>query len=69
MVSPLLKPMHTELYNEKWMQPRGNKLSTQSRHDRLPSSEIDALVFKSHTVTSIPTMIELHNGPRSIPQD
>ena len=29
-------------------------------------AKIDALAFKPHTVTSIPTIVELHSGPRSI---
>ena len=59
IVSPLLKPMRVELYNDKWLQSPANPIPTRSTHVDLPSSELDAIAF----TPSIPTVDKLHiNG-------
>ena len=59
IVSPLLKPMQIELYNDKWLQPRSNKLNTQSHHVDLPSNKVDNLAFLPYTPLPLPTVAEL----------
>ena len=38
IVSPLLKPMHIELYNDTWLQPRHASIPTKSRIKDLPQN-------------------------------
>ena len=53
IVSPLLKPMRVELYNDKWLQFPANTVSTRSTHVDLPSSELDAIVFAPSPIYSM----------------
>ena len=48
VVSPLLKPMQIELYNDKWLQPRQDDIKTTSSIDDKPSMEIDDIAFAPH---------------------
>ena len=68
VVSPLLKPMRIELYNDKWLQPHGNDLNTTSPHTNLPSSELDAIAFAPHDNTPILSMDELDSGTHPVPE-
>ena len=56
VVSPLLKPMQIELYNDKWLQPHHKVVKTKSTTVNRPSMEIDAIAFESHPIPIIPTM-------------
>ena len=56
---PLLKPTRVELYDDKWLQPAIYKIRTHYQNVNLPSSEIDALAFKSHAYTCITTVSDL----------
>ena len=67
VVSPLLKSMRVELFNNKWLQPGGQKVQTHFQHVNLPSSEIDALVFKPHAYAGIPTVSDLHVNKDILP--
>ena len=68
IVSPLLKPMRIELYNDKWLQPNGNDINTTSPHINLPSSELDAIAFAPHAIPPTLSMDELNNGTHPIPE-
>ena len=59
IISPLVKPIRIELYNDKWLQPHGNDISTKSPHINLPSSELNAIAFEPHAGTPIPLKDEL----------
>ena len=68
VVSPLLKPMQIELYNDKWLQPHHEVVKTKSTIVTRPSMEIDAIAFESHPIPIIPTMEVLnkeYNTPRT----
>ena len=68
IVSPLLKPMKIELYNNKWFQTQENALNTQSWHTHLPSSELDSIVFQPHAGNNIPSIEELDGEPTPTPE-
>ena len=59
IVSPLLKPMQIELYNDKWLDSKQAKIKTKSTHVDLPSNDLDSLAFKPHSKPTIPTLSEL----------
>jgi len=56
VVSPLLKPIRVQLYNDKWLQSSGTNIPTSSPRINLPSSELDAITF---TPSTIPTVDDL----------
>ena len=66
IISPLLKHMCIELYNNKWIQPHSNTIKSKSRNINLSSNEIDALVCIPHVYSIIPIVAEL-NGGQDIP--
>ena len=68
IVSPLLKPMWIELYNDKWLQPHGNDLNTKYAHKNLPSSKLDSVTFEPHISTFIPSIEKLDGAPPPIPE-
>ena len=53
IVSPLLKHMQIELYNEKWLQSHDSHIPTKFRINNLPNSELDAIAFEPHPETMI----------------
>ena len=68
IISPLLKPMRIELYNDKWLQPNANPLNTQSRHRDQPSNKTDFLPFTPHADIHISTVAKLNGDPPPIPK-
>ena len=59
IVSPLLKPMQIELYNDKWLDSKQAKIKTKSTHVDLPSNELDSLAFKPHSTPTTHSLSEL----------
>ena len=62
VVSPLLKPMKIDSYNDKWLQPHSNDLNTKSRHVDFHSNEVNTLEFLLHASMSLSTIAELHHN-------
>ena len=67
IVSPLLKLMQIELYNEKWLYPNANPLNSYSCHRDQPSNEIDSFSFMPHADIHIHTVTELNGDPPPTP--
>ena len=60
IISPLLKPMQIELYNDKWLQPHGATIQTKSAIVDKPSRELDAIVFEPHANQDMHLCLDLH---------
>ena len=57
IVSPLLKLMRVELYNDKWLQSSGTWILTRTAHLDLPSSELDAIAFTPFTILTVDDLL------------
>ena len=62
VISPLLKPVWVELYNNKWLQSSGTRILT--RYINLPSRKLDAIILiPSNAISTVDNLHVNGNKP------